>query len=49
MDTARTAEMFLGAVIITIEHQALLHEVRPVEESVSLLLDVFVKGLEPRE
>jgi len=48
MDTARTAELFLGSVIITLEHQALLNEVRPIDESVNLLLDVFVKGLEPR-
>lgn len=49
MDTARTAELFLGAVIITLEHQALLNEVRPIDESVNLLLDVFVKGLESRK
>ncbi len=48
LDAARTAELFLGAAIITLEHQALHDEVRPIEESVSLLLDVFVKGLEPR-
>lgn len=49
IDPARAAELFLGAAIITIEHQAILGEERPIEESVSLLLDVFVKGLEPRE
>ncbi len=48
MDTTRTAEIFLGAVIITIENQALRHDEHPIEESVTLLLDVLVKGLEPR-
>lgn len=48
IDPARAAELFLGAAIITIEHQAILGKERPIEESVSLLLDVFVKGLEPR-
>lgn len=47
-DPATTAEMFLGAVIVTIEHQTLLQEVRPIEESAALLLDVFVNGLAPR-
>ena len=48
MDTGGAAEIFLGAVIITLEHQAALPATRSIEDSVSLLLDVFVKGLEPR-
>ena len=48
LDAARAAEMFLGAVIITTEQQTTLGEKRPVEGSVSTLMDLFLKGLEPR-
>ncbi len=47
-DVARVAEMFLGAVIITTEQQIDQGEKRPVDESVSLLMDLFCRGLEPR-
>jgi len=49
MDAARSAEMFLGAVIMTFEQQVYRDEVRPIDESVGSLMDVFLKGLEPRE
>ena len=49
MDMVRTAELFLGSVIITLEHQTFLDKTRPVDESVETLLDVFVNGLKPRE
>jgi len=48
MDTAGAAEIFLGAVIITLEHRAALPETRSIDESVALLLDVLFKGFEPR-
>jgi len=48
MDAARTAEMFLGAVITTCEQQTVLGERRPVDESVESLMELFLKGLEPR-
>jgi len=47
LDTRRAAEIFLGAVIITLEHQSMLGEERPVEESAEVLVDLFVKGLQP--
>jgi hypothetical protein len=48
LDATRTAEIFLGAVIITTEQQAFQGERRPVGESVSTLMELFLKGLEPR-
>jgi len=48
VDAARAAEMFLGAVIMSIEQQLISDERRPTDESVSTLIDLFVKGLEPR-
>lgn len=49
LDTTRTAEMFLGAVILTIENQMDRPEEHSIEVSTRLLLDVFVKGLAPRK
>jgi len=48
VNPARVAEMFLGAVIISIEQQIASDEQRPTEESVGALMDLFLKGLEPR-
>lgn len=48
MEPSRVAEMFLGAVILTVEQQTMLNEQRPVDDSVDSLLDLFLKGLEPR-
>ncbi len=48
VDAARTAEMFLGAVIIGCEQQTAMGEQRPVEEAVHTVLDLFINGLKPR-
>ena len=48
IDTQRTAEMFLGAVILTMEQQLMLNLDRPAEESAAALLDLFLNGLKPR-
>jgi len=48
VDVSRTAEMLLGAVILTIEQQVALAEERPVDESVRSLMDLFLQGLKPR-
>lgn len=47
IDPARAAEMFLGAVITSIEQQIASNEHRPAEETVATLMDLFLKGLEP--
>ncbi len=48
IDTQRTAEMFLGAVILTMEQQLMLNLNRPAEESAAALLDLFLNGLRPQ-
>lgn len=48
VDTERVAEMFLGAVILTMEQQLTLNQDRPAEESATALLDLFLNGLAPR-
>jgi AcrR family transcriptional regulator len=45
MDAPRASEIFLGAVIITTEQQMILGEKRPVDDTVSKLMDVFLNGL----
>jgi len=47
-DAGRAAEMFLGAVMISVEQQTALDQRRPVDESVGTLMDLFLRGLEPR-
>jgi AcrR family transcriptional regulator len=49
IDAARASEIFLGAVIITTEQQMILGEQRPVDDSVSKLMDVFLNGLLRRD
>jgi hypothetical protein len=48
VDPDRTAEMFLGAVILICEQQVYGGEERPANESVEALMDLFLRGLEPR-
>jgi len=48
LDVTRTAEMFLGAVVMTIDRQMVLGEQRPAEESVGAILEVFVHGMKTR-
>jgi AcrR family transcriptional regulator len=48
LDPVRTAEMFLGAVIMICEQQVYGGEERPAGESVAALMDLFLQGLEPR-
>jgi len=48
IDTTQVAEVFFGAVKSVIEHQIDLGEDRPVDESVDLLMNVFLHGLERR-
>jgi hypothetical protein len=45
---ALIAAGILGAVIISIEQQIASDEHRPMEDSVAALMDLFLKGLEPR-
>jgi len=44
-DAGRAAEMFFGAVTASIEHQLTSGEERPVDESVSGLIDVLLHGV----
>jgi AcrR family transcriptional regulator len=45
LDAARSAEIVMGAVIVMTEQQMILGEERPVDESVSKLMDLFMNGL----
>lgn len=49
VDSSRVAELFVGAVIVSIEQQLILGEERSAEESAAMVIDLFLNGLAPRQ